>query len=294
MAKGYDYDLIVIGGGAAGLVASKFAAGIGRKVAIVEKSRLGGECTLFGCVPSKTLIRTAKVLHEMEGTSRVGLGGGQPTGITKSGVMSHIRSVVRRVYEGHRPEVLERQGIEIIIGGPRFEDNHHIRINSRVISSSRFIICTGSSPFVPPLKGLDSVPYLTNDNVFDMEALPGSMIILGGGPIGIEMAQAFHYLGMRVTIVEMAKDILVREDKELRELLDGRLRSQGITLRTGDILIPKLASGEPLQLECQHFIESIATNTTPRSDGMDGLRVVKVLEAGSLSLSRGGEPVALA
>lgn len=230
----YDYDVIVIGGGAAGLVASKFAAGIGKRVALLEKSRLGGECTLFGCIPSKTLIRTAKVLHEMNSLTDVGLSTDAPPSVGKNGVMDRVRAIVQRIYEGHRPEVLERQGIKVTVGEPRFKDSHNIEINGAVVSASGFVICTGSSPFIPPLKGLDTVSYLTNDSLFDIKRPPGSMIILGGGPIGIEMAQAFHYLGSRVIVVEMADDILVREDKELRDLFTEHLSSQGIILRTGE------------------------------------------------------------
>ncbi len=230
----YDYDLVVIGGGAAGLVASKFAAGIGKKVALIEKNRLGGECTLYGCVPSKTLIRTARALHEMNSVTEVGLSVDTPASAGTSRVMDRVRAVILRIYEGHGPAVLKRQGIEVIFGEPTFRDNHHVETNGSVISARSFVICTGSSPLIPPLKGLDSVPYLTNNNLFDIKDPPASMIILGGGPIGIEMAQAFHYLGSRVTVVEMAEGILIREDKELRRLFTERLASQGIVLRTGE------------------------------------------------------------
>lgn len=229
----YDYDLVVIGGGAAGLVASKFAAGVGRKVALIEKSRLGGECTLYGCVPSKTLIKTARVFHELNDTIRVGLDVKQPIQITKEGILPHVRSVVEAVYEGHTPEVIERLGIWVIIGSPRFRDNHRLEIGDTMLSARTFIIATGSSPLVPSIPGLDSVPFLTNETLFGLRRLPGSLIILGGGPIGIEMAQAFSYLGVVVTVVEMGAQILVREDRELSGLLADRLSRQGVALRTG-------------------------------------------------------------
>jgi pyruvate/2-oxoglutarate dehydrogenase complex dihydrolipoamide dehydrogenase (E3) component len=228
----YGYDVVVIGGGAAGLVASKFIAGVGKRVALIEKNRLGGECTLHGCVPSKALIKAARVAYQATRMGQVGLGTEQAVAITKDGVMAHVRSVVESVYRGHRPDILEEKGVRVMVGDGRFRDGHHFEINGNIVSAASFIMCTGSSPFVPPIKGIDSVPYLTNDNLFDLERLPKSMLILGGGPIGIEMAQALHYLGVEVTIVEMGEQILIREDRELRDLLAERLVQQGLILRT--------------------------------------------------------------
>jgi pyruvate/2-oxoglutarate dehydrogenase complex dihydrolipoamide dehydrogenase (E3) component len=231
----YDFDLIVIGGGAAGLVASKFAAGLSKKVLLIERSRLGGECTLYGCVPSKTLIRTARVFHEMRHAGDVGLDAGPPP-VAGESVLARVRRVVERVYEGHRPEVLESLGIRVLIGRPRFRDNHSVEVEGRLASAASFIICTGSSPLVPPIDGIETVPYLTNETIFDMEQLPRSLVVLGGGPIGVEMAQAFNYLGVSVTLLEAADRILIREDKELCDLLAGRLVGQGLALRTGTMV----------------------------------------------------------
>jgi pyruvate/2-oxoglutarate dehydrogenase complex dihydrolipoamide dehydrogenase (E3) component len=169
---GYDFDLIVIGGGAAGLVASKFAAGVGARVALIEKSRLGGECTLYGCVPSKALIRTAKVFHQIDHAGEVGLSTGSEVPAPGEAVFARVRKVVEKVYEGHRPQVLERLGVQIIEGSPRFQDNHHVEVDGRQLSSAAFIVCTGCSPLVPPVAGIESVPYLTNQTLFDLERPP--------------------------------------------------------------------------------------------------------------------------
>jgi pyruvate/2-oxoglutarate dehydrogenase complex dihydrolipoamide dehydrogenase (E3) component len=230
---GYDFDLIVIGGGAAGLVASKFAAGVGKRVALVEKSKLGGECTLYGCIPSKTLIRAARLLHEASRAEDFGLKKAFTAPHPDGGVLSHVRAVVEKIYEGHRPEVLEGQGVRVVFGNPRFLDDHHIDVGGKKLSAASFVVCTGSSPFVPAIPGLDTVPYLTNETLFDVTELPGSLIVLGGGPIGIEMAQAFAYLGVRTTVVEMAPRILAREDRELSDLLSARLAGEGMALLTG-------------------------------------------------------------
>ena len=227
----YDYDLIVIGGGAGGLVASKFAAGVGKKVALIEKGKLGGECTLNGCIPSKALIKSAKVLHQIGRPQTTGLSLTGPCPVSTAGVMAHVRSVIEEVAKGHSPEKLEGLGIRVIFGEPCFIDNHTVRVNGKAVSAKSFVVCTGSSPFIPPIEGIDAVPYRTNQDLFSMDDLPRSMIILGAGPIGIEMAQALAYLGVAVTVIEQAEQILVREDRELADLLASRLSGQGIDLR---------------------------------------------------------------
>jgi pyruvate/2-oxoglutarate dehydrogenase complex dihydrolipoamide dehydrogenase (E3) component len=259
---GYDFDLIVIGGGAAGLVASKFAAGVGKKVAIIERSRLGGECTLYGCVPSKTLIRTAKVFNQINHANEVGLDTGRPLPVPGEAVLARVRRVVERVYEGHRPEVLEKLGIHLVFGGPRFRDNHRIEVDGRLLSAASFIVCTGSSPLVPPISGIETIPYLTNQTLFDIERLPRSIIVLGGGPIGIEMAQAFNYLGVKVTVLEAADRILTKEDKELSDLLAGRLAAEGLALHTRTRVVGFIRRDDAIELTME--------DATGRQDSISG------------------------
>lgn len=254
---GYDYDLIVVGGGAAGLVAAKLGAGLGKKVAIVEKSRLGGECTLYGCVPSKTLIKTAKVFREIADPEAFGLKTARPPSINSAaayattGVFPHVRSVVEKVYHGHRPEVLEAQGIRVFIGPTRFLDNHRIETDGGVLSARSFVICTGSGPLVPPIPGIDTVPYLTNETLFDLDDVPASMAILGGGPIGMEMAQAFAYLGTAVTVIEAGGQVLAREDAELASLLADRMTAQGIALLTNTKAVGVARKGDGVDISVE-------------------------------------------
>jgi len=230
----FDYDLIVIGGGGAGIVSSNLAAGLGKKVALVEHRMLGGECTQYGCVPSKALIKAANIYHYAKDASRMdfGLTAKSEPVIDPGNVMDHVRSVIQKVYEGERPEVFEKRGIDVIIESPVFIDDRHIEVGGRTLSAGSFIISTGSSAFVPPIEGIKSVPYLTNETMFGLKDLPGSMIVLGGGPIGTELAQALHRLGVKVTIVEMGDQILIREDKELRDLLAERLAAEGLKILT--------------------------------------------------------------
>ena len=292
---GYDYDLVVIGGGAAGLVASKLGAGLGKKVAIVEKSRLGGECTLYGCVPSKALIKTARVYKQMGDPEAVGLGftarGAPPASpYTTDGVFPRVRSIIERVYRGHNPEVLERLGIELIIGLPRFLDRHHIGLEKRVVSARSFIICTGSSPLVPAIPGIDAVPYLTNETLFDLDGLPASMAVLGAGPIGMEMAQAFAYLGTAVTVIEAGNRILAREDVELADLLACRMAGHGVELLTGTKAVGAKRDGEKIDVAVEDasgrrslVVEKllVAVGRRPNIEGLD-------LEAAGIEYSQKG------
>jgi pyruvate/2-oxoglutarate dehydrogenase complex dihydrolipoamide dehydrogenase (E3) component len=230
----FDYDCIVIGGGAAGMVSSKLAMGLGKKTALIEHRMLGGECTRYGCVPSKALIKAANLLHYARnaGHRGYGLASRGALEIHPDGVMEYVRTVVQKVYEGETPQIFAAQGIKVITGSPAFIDNHHIGVEGETLSSENFIISTGSSAFVPPIKGLDRVSFLTNETLFDLERLPKSMIVLGGGPIGTELAQALNRLGVEITIVEMGEQVLIREDKELRDLIAERLSAEGIHILT--------------------------------------------------------------
>ncbi|MBP1731189.1 MAG: merA [Deltaproteobacteria bacterium] len=230
----YDYDLIVIGGGGAGMVSANLAAGLGKKVAMVEKRQLGGECTFYGCVPSKTLIKVANTVHHArELLEKTGHGNGASVfREIGSSVMERVRSVRQKVYEGERPEVFEKRGINVHFGDATFVDNHQITINGKKLTAAHFVLATGSRAFVPPIDGIDGVPYLTNENLFDLERLPASMIVLGGGPIGTELAQALTRLGVQVTVVEMLDQILIREDVELRDIFARRLAGEGTKILT--------------------------------------------------------------
>ena len=230
--KKFDYDLIVLGGGAAGFVSAKMAQGLGKKVALIEKDRLGGDCTWFGCIPSKTLIKVSTIAYQIKNTGKFGLLQNTDISLDTDHVMEHVRSVVKRVYDGHTPETFTKIGIDIFFGEAQFIDNHRVALRDTVLSARKFIISTGSSPFIPDIQGLDAVPYHTNRTIFDIEKLPASMIVLGGGPIGTELAMAFHRLGVRVHILETADRILLREDRELADMLSQNIQGEGITLLT--------------------------------------------------------------
>jgi len=229
----YDYDLIAIGAGAGGFVSAKFAAGLGKKVALIEKDLLGGECTNRGCVPSKALIKAAAVARQLKHLRDYGLDAAGDLNLSTKNVMQYVRGAVKKVYDSHPAAAFEKLGIDVLFGEPKFIDSHHVSLGERVLSAKKFMIATGSSALIPPIEGLASVPYLSNENLFDLAALPASMIILGAGPIGMEMASALNHLGVAITVVEMSERIMIREDEELAKLLAEKLAADGITFLTG-------------------------------------------------------------
>lgn len=229
----YEYDAIIIGGGAAGLTASGIAANFGAKTMMIEKARLGGDCTWTGCVPSKALLKAGKVARHIRKASDYGLIDQEPN-IDFQKVMAHIHEIREDIYrDADAPEHFEAMGIEVVEGMAYFTDSHALNIElangeTRVTTSRYFFICTGVGAFVPPIEGIDSVDYLTNETLFEIEELPRELIIIGAGPIGNEMAQAMRRLGSEVTVIDMADRIMVKDDPELAGMLRDKLKQEGI------------------------------------------------------------------
>ncbi|NQY94572.1 MAG: FAD-dependent oxidoreductase [Campylobacteraceae bacterium] len=221
------YDVIIIGGGPAGLVASKLLVAFGKKTAIVERAKLGGDCTHSGCVPSKTLLKSAKAIFDAKNLSKYGLSANE-FDIDTSKVMTHVRSVVDEIYAHETPEIFEKAGVNIIEGEATFKSPNEIIVNDKVYHASKFIVATGARASIPNIEGLKTISYLTNENIFLQETIPTSMIIIGTGAIGIEMATAFNRLGTKVTLLSRSTGILKNSDDELTSILLKQLVLEGI------------------------------------------------------------------
>ncbi|MGD0232392.1 MAG: FAD-dependent oxidoreductase [Syntrophorhabdales bacterium] len=230
----YDFDIGIIGGGAAGLTVAAGAAQAGAKALLVEKEeRLGGDCLHYGCVPSKTLIRTAQVYHLMKNAGRFGL---PPADIQRPDfreISARIRSVIDTIQRHDSEERFCGLGAKVEFGETTFVDEHSISLNGKRHSAKNWVIATGSSAAVPPIEGLKETPFITNREVFSLEKLPESMVIIGGGPIGIELAQAFARLGTKVTVVEFLKQILNADDADMTNMVRGVLEEEGVEFLLG-------------------------------------------------------------
>ena len=225
----YDYDIGIIGGGAGGLTVASGAAQLGAKTLLVEREKeLGGDCLHFGCVPSKTLLKSAHVYHLMKNSRKFGLPSVDVPPVDFSAVSQRIRTVIGTIQHHDSKERFCKLGAQVEFGQPAFTDEHSIRLNGSSFSAKTWVIATGSSPIAPPIKGLDKTPYITNREIFYLDHLPKSMVILGGGPIGSEMSQAFSRLGTRVTVVDMASQILAKEDRDLADTVKEVLSSEGV------------------------------------------------------------------
>ena len=241
---GYDFDIGILGGGAAGLTVASGAAQLGAKALLVEKEKeLGGDCLHFGCVPSKTLIRTAHVYHLMKTAKVFGLPEMTVPPVDFKEVAARIRSVISTIQEHDSEERFCSLGARVEFGEPAFIDDHSIRLNGHTYSAKNWVIATGSSPGIPPVKGLDKTPFLTNKEIFSLEHLPSSMTILGAGPIATEMAQAFSRLGSKVFVVQRSGQILSKEDKDLADEVMGVLSSEGVEFYLNATIIRALERG---------------------------------------------------
>ncbi|MGF1626623.1 MAG: dihydrolipoyl dehydrogenase family protein [Alphaproteobacteria bacterium] len=221
-------DLCVIGAGSGGLSIAAGAAQMGASVVLVERDRMGGDCLNTGCVPSKALIAAAAAAHAARTASRFGIDCGTPQ-VDMPAVRAHVRDVIAQIAPHDSAARFEGLGVRVLRHHATFVDPRTVLAGDTTIRARRFVVATGSHPVVPPIAGLDLVPFLTNETVFDLDVLPAHLLVVGGGPIGVELGQAFRRLGSAVTIIEMA-EILGAEDPELAALARATLTAEGAAL----------------------------------------------------------------
>jgi pyruvate/2-oxoglutarate dehydrogenase complex dihydrolipoamide dehydrogenase (E3) component len=285
------YDLIVIGGGAAGLTSAGMAANFGMKTLMVEADRLGGDCTWHGCIPSKALLHIASDWYKGERSQQYA-SSPQGRSVDFRRVIDEVHRIRQHVYdEADRPDIYESMGVEVAFGHLSFTDAHTVTItrgdNVRTVTSRFFVIATGSKAAVPPIRGLESVPFLTNESLFELTELPESLVILGGGPIGCEMAQAFTRLGSKVTVIDQADRILPRDDPKSADVLIGALKAEGTDFYLGSTIDHvKYVDGSvecsiqtpkgSVTLTASHIL--VATGRKPNTSGLNlenaGVRLV--------------------
>lgn len=227
------YNLVVIGGGTAGLVTAAGAAGLGAKVALVEKHLMGGDCLNTGCVPSKALIRSSRAWAALQQASEFGVSLPEESNINFSAVMERLRRLRAHISEHDSAARFKNLGVDVFLGSARFSGPDTIDVDGTTLRFKKAVIAVGSRAAVPPIPGLKEAGFLTNETVFSLTENPGRLLVLGGGPIGCELAQAFARLGVAVTLAEMSPQILPKEDTDAAEILQKRMRNEGVDLRLG-------------------------------------------------------------
>jgi pyruvate/2-oxoglutarate dehydrogenase complex dihydrolipoamide dehydrogenase (E3) component len=231
MARELSADICVIGAGSGGLTVAAGASLMGAKTVLIEASKMGGDCLNYGCVPSKALIAAAHAAERHRTSGRFGVNGGEPA-IDFGAVHSHVHGVISEIAPHDSVERFEGLGVTVLQARASFIAPNRVDANGTLVRARRMVVATGSRPMIPPVPGLDGVPFLTNETVFEASQAPEHLVVLGGGPIGVELAQAYRRLGARVTVIEMLT-LLRNDDPDLVDILRARLRAEGVEICEG-------------------------------------------------------------
>ena len=227
--KSYDYNLVVLGAGAAGLVTSYIGATVKAKVALIEKHKMGGDCLNYGCVPSKAIIATAKKVHLTKKASEYGLKKVEIDFDFKD-IMARVSGIIKKIEPNDSIERYSSMGVDCITGSGKILSPFEVEVNGKIITTKNIVVATGAGPLIPNIPGLKEVPYLTSETLWNLSTLPKNLLVIGGGPIGCELSQAFSRLGSKVTILDIADRILPKEDKDVSLFMETVLMEEGITI----------------------------------------------------------------
>ena len=269
-------DLCVMGAGSGGLTVAAGASQMGATVALVERDRMGGDCLNYGCVPSKALLAAANAAEAMRQAGRLGIERHEPR-IDFAQVMAHVQGVIEAIAPHDSQERFEGLGVRVVRAEARFVARNRIEAGGETIQAKRFVIATGSAPLVPPVPGLAETPYLTNETVFANERRPQHLIVVGGGPVGLEMAQAHRRLGAMVTVIEQ-KTVLPKDDPELVDVVRAEMLAEGIVLleeaevtradpATGGVVVTVRRAGAERKIAGSHLL--VAAGRKPNVDGLN-------------------------
>ena len=280
----FDYNLIVIGAGSAGLVAAYIGAAVKARVALIEKHKLGGDCLNTGCVPSKALLRSARLLAEARDSARFGIARMDAT-FDFADVMARVRRVIAKIEPHDSVERYTGLGVEVILGDARLVSPWEVEVDGRRLGARTIVVATGAAPLVPKIPGLAEAAYVTSDTIWDLATLPERFVVLGGGPIGCELAQAFARFGSRVTVVEMAPRLLPREDEDAAEVLAARFADEGIAIAArhkavrvehdgaGGVLVCLSPDGAEVRFGFDRLLVALGRKANVRGFGLEELGV---------------------
>jgi pyruvate/2-oxoglutarate dehydrogenase complex dihydrolipoamide dehydrogenase (E3) component len=246
----FDTNIIVIGAGSGGLVTALIAAAVKARVTLIERHKMGGDCLNTGCVPSKALIRSAKFLSDVANAKKFGVHTASAD-FDFAEIMERVQGIIKRIEPHDSVERFTGLGVDCIMGEARVVSPWAVEVNGQTITARNIVLATGARPFVPPIKGLEQVSWYNSDTLWDLREQPGRMVVLGGGPIGCELAQSFARLGSEVSLVEMAPRIMIREDEEISEMIKQRFESESMQVLTGTRAVECRRDGDTQLLICE-------------------------------------------